>query len=71
MHKWKITVFMKSDIKLTGIYEGPETNSGDVAKCLINGDINTAWFGIKSINEKSNLIIRLSEIMAVDIYPMS
>ena len=67
MYKWKIKVFMKNKEIFNGSYEGPESNSGDVAKALITGDINTSWFGIRSNRGTSNLIIRLSEVSALDI----
>ena len=67
MYQWKIVLHMSSMQALTGYYEGPEKNSGDVANRVIAGASNE-FFGLYGDKQKTrNLLVKKGEIVAADI----
>lgn len=68
MNKWKIDFVMHSGNKISGIYEGPETDSTSVAESLLAGDPNR-FVGMYSLYGygKENLLVKKSEVAAAAI----
>lgn len=69
MYHWKLKYYLKNGTVIEGIYHGNEKDSGEVAKWLLNGDINS-FNGCRGADDKSNLLVRNGEIAALDISVM-
>lgn len=67
MNKWRIDIILKSGEKISGRYDGPETESSSVARLLINGTDLNSFFGISDITKTHNLIIRAGDVSVMDI----
>ena len=66
MYKWHITYELVGGQTITGIYEGPENNSNDVANRILIGGEND-FFGLHGSYNTSNLLVRNRDVSAVDI----
>ena len=66
MNKWQLDFYLTNGEKLLAIYEGPECNSTEVAKKLLQGPGND-FMGFAGVNMCSNLFIRRDMTAAMDI----
>ena len=66
MNKWRIEYLLKNGELLIGMHIGPETDSDSVARFILNCGDNS-FVGTFGENEKHNLLVRVSEIAAIDI----
>lgn len=66
MFKWRIKFYMKNGDTFEGCYQGPESDSGFVARKLIIGDVNN-FTELYGENDKHYLYVKLGEIQACDI----
>ena len=66
MYEWKIDIILNSGKELTVYYEGDEDNSGDVAKKLFTGDMNTLN-GFSNKDRTKNIFVKIGEVAAVSI----
>ena len=67
MYKWKIDIILKSGTSASGIYEGPETDSFNVGKVLLQDDPTVAVFAIMSLDEQAQVFVMRSEVAAMGI----
>ena len=67
MYKWKIDISLKSGQNISGVYEGPEENSFDVGKLLLEIDPNVTVFSIMSLDETAQLFVMRNEVAAMGI----
>ena len=67
MNKWKIDVSLKSGQNISGLYTGPEENSFDVGKLLLEEDPSITVFTILSLDEMAQLFIMRNEVAAMGI----
>lgn len=68
-YKWSLSFRMKNGERYQGFYIGKETNSDAVARIILKGNENT-FTGCKGPNCDSNLLVRIGEIVALDIKPI-
>ena len=67
MYKWKIDISLKSGQNISGLYEGPETNSFDVGKLLLENNSNITVFAIMSLDNMAQLFIMRADVSAMAI----
>lgn len=67
MYKWKINIILKSGQNISGIYVGPETDSFNVGKVLLQDDPTVAVFAIMSLDEQAQVFVMRSEVAAMGI----
>ena len=67
MYKWKIDISLKSGQNISGLYTGPEENSFDVGKLLLESNPNVTVFAIMSLDETAQLFIMRNEVAAMGI----
>lgn len=66
MSSWLVVATLRSGREVTVLYEGPETNSGDVAnKVMAGGSLTMNSFYDKT--KTHNILILVGEIAALDI----
>lgn len=66
MYTWKIKVILNSGKELTMYYTGEENNSNDIVKKVVNGGDNT-FNGFLSEDKKANILVKVSQIAAMEI----
>lgn len=69
MHKWKLNVALRNNNTIAGIFNGPQTNSTEVINALFKNAGPETFFGFLDIKEKSNILVKHSEVVAVEIAP--
>ena len=67
MYKWKIDISLKSGQSISGIYQGPETDSFNVGKVLLQDEPTVAVFAIMSLDEEAQVFVLRSEVAAMGI----
>lgn len=67
MYKWKINIILKSGQSISGVYLGPETDSFNVGKVLLQDDPTVAVFAIMSLDEQAQVFVMRSEVAAMGI----
>lgn len=69
MYKWDLLFYMRNGSTLTGMYEGPQDDSGKVAELFVGSSLS-AFVGCFSDRSKtSSLVVKNNEIIAMDIGP--
>lgn len=68
MYTWQIDIWLKSGEKIKARYKGDETNSTDIMNKLIHGKLDNDWLGLYGETDSHNVIVKLGEIAAIDIY---
>lgn len=66
MNRWNVTIILKSGKELNVIYEGPETQSSEVASKVMTGNFNT-MNGFFDRTKTHNILVLVGEIAALDI----
>ena len=66
MNKWRIDFILNSGERVSGIYEGSETTSGDVADRILAGDA-TEFIGIAALYGRGNLFVRRDQMASATI----
>ena len=69
VYKWDLLFYMRNGSTLTGMYEGPDTDSGKVAEKFLCGAPNTFNSCYSDRSKTSSLLIRNDEIIAMDVGP--
>ena len=68
MYTWQIDIWLKSGEKIKARYKGDETSSTEVVKRLLEGKPDNSWMGLIGETDSHNLIVKIGEIVAIDIY---
>ena len=66
MNKWRIEYLLKNGHLLVGMHIGPETDSDSVARSILACG-NDSFVGTFGENERHNLLVRVGEIVAIEI----
>ena len=66
MYNWLVKITLKSGKELTVLYEGRETQSGDVANRIMAGGPNS-MNGYYDTTKTHNILVLVGEIAALDI----
>ena len=66
MNKWRVDILLKDRNGLIEcVWVGPEVNSTDVARHIINGDFSS----FHGLSDNHNVLVKVGEIVCLDIYP--
>ena len=66
MYKWIVTFKTRQGRTYVGYHEGPEDNSGDVLKTLIDGQPDNCYTTIYTSDKKDGIMtVRIGEIEAI------
>lgn len=68
MYTWQIDIWLKNGEKIKARYKGNETSSTEVVKRLFEGKLDNSWVGLIGETDSHNLIVKIGEIAAIDIY---
>ena len=66
MNNWLVNITLKSGKELTVIYEGSETQSGEVANRVMAGG-SLSMNGFYDTTKTHNILVLVGEIAALDI----
>lgn len=66
MYKWLVVITLKSGKQIEVIYEGSESQSGEVANKVMTGGLNT-MNGFFDKTKTHNILVLVGEIAALDI----
>lgn len=66
MYRWNVEITLKSGKQISVIYEGRESNSGDVANKVMYGGTNS-MNGFYDSTKTHNILVLVGEIAALDI----
>lgn len=69
MYKWDLIFYMRNGSTLTGMYEGPQADSGKVAELFVGGSLTTFVGCFSDRSKTSSLVVKNNEIIAMDIGP--
>lgn len=71
-YKWRVDIMLngRNDI-LKCVWSGSETNSTDVATRILTQRQPQDFVGMYGLSENHNVFVRVGEIVALDIYPIS
>jgi hypothetical protein len=68
MYKWMIDIYLKSGVKLEGIYNGPEDTPLDVMNKTFAGKPIMDVIGFDGRTDTNHIYVLVGEIAAFDIY---
>ena len=66
MYRWNVEITLKSGKQISVIYEGRESNSGDVANKVMAGEFNS-MNGFYDSTRTHNILVLVGEIAVLDI----
>ena len=69
MYKWDLIFYMRNGSTLTGMYEGRQADSVEVAELFVGVSPNTFVGCFSDRYKTSNIVVKIDEIIAIDISP--
>lgn len=67
MYKWRIDILLKNGERVSGLFICEHKNSIDVASSLITTNNPNAFSCIKDITETHSILVKISEVVVLDI----